>query len=281
LTITGGSSPQAPPGRLELTGGMSLTVLQELVLDGFFAVPCDLGAAQAKAVVGGESRPSKRVRNRALVRVPGPVRMIGSVDVDYASSEPLVLGGDFDNRSVGPNCFHWETGGVLLNGFGEQLFEVAGSDRGPHRAAGFESNFAMGSVEIATGATARFVNHFSNQTPELVAVGGDGGFDLSDYAQFLSCFRLSGPGGSLVPPCNAVWDFEGDVDVDLADLACFQRGFAPTVASTQEALYVDQLSLRSGGTMIIDHVTVYYGTLTDNGGVTQIKGNGRLAQLSE
>ena len=54
----------------------------------------------------------------------------------------------------------------------------------------------------------------------------DGNVDLVDYAEFPAC--LLGPGRGLASGCN-VFDFDGDVDVDLADFAGFQRVFGTVV----------------------------------------------------
>jgi len=51
---------------------------------------------------------------------------------------------------------------------------------------------------------------------------GDGIIDLADYVEFAGC--MAGPGEGLVAGC-AVFDFDDDSDVDLADFARFQQIF--------------------------------------------------------
>ncbi len=53
---------------------------------------------------------------------------------------------------------------------------------------------------------------------------GDGGVDLFDYAELNTC--TSGPGGEPVDPSCACFDFDEDQDIDLKDVAAFQRLFS-------------------------------------------------------
>ena len=55
---------------------------------------------------------------------------------------------------------------------------------------------------------------------------GDGTIDLEDYAEMPGC--MTGPGSALGTGCE-VFDFDGDVDVDVSDLARFQRIFGTTI----------------------------------------------------
>ena len=51
----------------------------------------------------------------------------------------------------------------------------------------------------------------------------DGLVDLDDYAQFAQCMLGSGPGiATPTPTCAAVFDFNGDADVDLEDFRTLQ-----------------------------------------------------------
>ena len=52
---------------------------------------------------------------------------------------------------------------------------------------------------------------------------GDGVIDLGDHAAFPAC--MTGPNNGPVAPACAVFDFEPDNDVDLADFAAFMRAF--------------------------------------------------------
>jgi glycosidase len=54
---------------------------------------------------------------------------------------------------------------------------------------------------------------------------GDGTVDLADYAGLSAC--LTGPGPTALAPGCPSFDFAGDVDVDLEDVAEFQRAMGP------------------------------------------------------
>ncbi len=51
----------------------------------------------------------------------------------------------------------------------------------------------------------------------------DGGINLLDYVELHAC--ASGPDGGVTPSC-ACFDHDDDQDVDLADVAEFQRTFS-------------------------------------------------------
>ena len=57
---------------------------------------------------------------------------------------------------------------------------------------------------------------------------GDGNVDLDDYHVFVNCFR--GPALNASPSCRAVFGFELDTHVDLADFAGFQNAYTGTRA---------------------------------------------------
>jgi hypothetical protein len=50
----------------------------------------------------------------------------------------------------------------------------------------------------------------------------DGGVNLFDYGDLIPC--LSGPGGAVAPHCRCQ-DIDRDGDLDLSDVALFQRSF--------------------------------------------------------
>ncbi len=53
----------------------------------------------------------------------------------------------------------------------------------------------------------------------------DGDVDLDDFALFAPC--MTGPDNGPYPEGCDAFDFDRDLDVDLADLAGFQRAFGP------------------------------------------------------
>ena len=78
---------------------------------------------------------------------------------EIGSTEPIVVEGNFDNQSTFPECFDC-LGGWLQIGPPppgerrrvEQFFEVAAQDLG-HAAAFADAEFAIGTLEVAPGAT--------------------------------------------------------------------------------------------------------------------------------
>ncbi len=58
---------------------------------------------------------------------------------------------------------------------------------------------------------------------------GSGTVDLSDYSLFVDC--VTGPAGAPVSPGCGPVDFDGDRDVDKADLGAFQGVFGVTLGS--------------------------------------------------
>ena len=53
----------------------------------------------------------------------------------------------------------------------------------------------------------------------------DGGVNRLDHDSFVACIDLSGPDGG-VPPACVCFDLDADSDVDLRDVAVFQRNFS-------------------------------------------------------
>lgn len=176
------TSPPASGGILELDDAMSLSAVGNIYVRGSDVANCN---AQDGEVIarGGVSPPPKlnisggsasrigvktlaRSGSEAVAAAPtGNLHLERIVEVSVRSSEPLVLLGDFDNRSTAPDRFDWLYGGVSLKGVVPQVFEVAGRDVGPSFAGIFpqeDSNFAMGKVHVGAGADVSFANAFAN-----------------------------------------------------------------------------------------------------------------------
>ncbi len=139
---------------------MSLTIIGDVILDGTLASPCDRASEASPRARGIIVPPKMAITDHALARTVS-LSLLRSVDVAQRSSNSLALGGDFNNYSTVAHCFDWESGGLTLDGSAEQAFEVAGRDLGPS-FDGFESNFAMGTVEVASGRRVRFADDFDN-----------------------------------------------------------------------------------------------------------------------
>ena len=161
--------------------------------------------------------------------------------INYDSSEPLNLGGDFDNHSTDEENFNWDEGGVRLNGALHKV-EAAGEDIGPW-PAGLEMNFAFGTLTLAADTTARIVDTFDNQQDgqadcdEALYVGllvvGPGSVLLTEgchlyYNELLNEGSIPGLGKDvlqILEPCLA--DLNGDGIVSAADLATLLGSWGP------------------------------------------------------
>jgi len=167
ITIGQGDIAGPAAGTMILEDSMSATTANDFVLDGRGAISCE----DVNPRGSSDTPPILRVRDTSSVSVQGDMCVWGSVDVVYDSTVPLQLGGNFDNQSLYPECFDWSSGGMLLGGGASrssqeaQVIEVAGRDLGAS-FAGFgtedDTNFAVGTIEIATGGAVTFVNRFPN-----------------------------------------------------------------------------------------------------------------------
>ncbi|MCK4340657.1 MAG: hypothetical protein KAY37_02895 [Phycisphaerae bacterium] len=90
----------------------------------------------------------------------GALRLIGAADITVEPGPTVTLAGDFDNQSNNAAVFDW-SGGLMLDGTAVQTFEVAGTDLGAV-PAGLADNFALGELELASGADVQFVDTFDN-----------------------------------------------------------------------------------------------------------------------
>ena len=178
-----GAPCDANGGEIILVDQMTLTGTGPLILDGSASLCLPYCAAVAGNVAGVTPPPKLRLSTRSSVILAGSVIagpatapalvMIGAVNVFIDSTVPVLLGGDFDNRSVVPHLFDWTAGKLTLDGTAAQTFEVAGINLGQTTEgyltdadALFDSclhpNYSMGTVEVALGASVTFANRFTN-----------------------------------------------------------------------------------------------------------------------
>ena len=143
-------------GSMTLTGTMELGSSGDLNLNG-----CALDDK------GSGTPPDFKVRNSSSTTIGGSVNICGGGSVDYSSSQPMVLGGDFDNQSTEPLIFDWSSGGLMMDGVSQSI-EAAGEDRGPW-PIGLLDNFAFGTLTLAPGTVVEVVNTFDNQQDGVVA----------------------------------------------------------------------------------------------------------------
>jgi hypothetical protein len=146
--------PAGEAGTVQLDGGMGLEAGGDFVL------------------IGSDDNctpPILRVADSSAMAVDGDIVVQGAGDILITSGAPLVLGGDFINESTRPEIFDWLDGALCIGacaGGGPapataHTFEVAGRDLGP-TPAGLGLNFAIGTLEISSGASVSFVDQFDN-----------------------------------------------------------------------------------------------------------------------
>ncbi len=181
------------------------------------------------AFLRGCTPPVLGISGNSTMDVNGLMRLEGQPDLTVDSTQPVTLGGDFENQSTEPVNFHWN-GQLTMDGATQNL-ELAGLDLGPNNPAGFVNNFSMGTLRIEPGRTVDFVNNFDNQ-------GGPGCEALYVHTLSLgagSTIRLHGcyvyyesivmePGAVVQPQGGALMSTHaGDLDnngsVNLTDVA--------------------------------------------------------------
>ena len=152
-------------GIFDLSDFMSASINGDLTIDGTQVVGAICGLAEEGSVAGGHTTPVVRIRNHASVDVLQNLVLLGAVGIVLLPTDPLTtpvtVSGDFDNRSIRPDCFSCRNGGFLLNGTSPQFFEVAGTDVGPVGSVD-GAEFVMGAVEVAAASAVTFRNSFDN-----------------------------------------------------------------------------------------------------------------------
>jgi len=140
-------------------------------MDGTNACPCDATASPCTpaGLRGGILPPPKfRAMDFSQAGVAGNFSLRNSVNVVYSTSQPLNLGGSFDNQATVPQCFDWANGRITMTNASSPpgpTFEVAGRDLGAVEAGfgnALDSNFALGRLEVISGARVTFTNAVAN-----------------------------------------------------------------------------------------------------------------------
>ncbi len=219
--------PPGPGATLRLEGSARVPIRRDLRLCKHRPVPGALS-------LGGCSPPvTLSVTDDSSVEVGGDL-VLGKdgSSVAYSSSVAMTLGGDFVNEITEPSHFGWE-GGLILDGSAAQTFEVAGEDRG-RDPAGFDSNFAMGMVEVAPGAVVTFHDAYpEGQDPCAQAlyvqdfvVRSGAAVTVSDCTIYYKSLWLECDASVTPQGCGAIHpvrgDVDGDSDCDLFDYRTFQ-----------------------------------------------------------
>jgi hypothetical protein len=92
----------------------------------------------------------------AEITIEGSFFVNGLARVKIGPFVDVSVSQNFDIQEIDPSLFDWADGSLLLNGV-NQVFEVAGEDRGPTHD-GFVDNYAMGTIEVAAGTHVRIQN---------------------------------------------------------------------------------------------------------------------------
>ncbi len=161
-------------GSVILQGSMDVETSGDMVLDGE-----DDGK-------GDCTPPDFESSDQSTASAGGDFIILGSGDIEYHSSEPLHLGGDFDNQSTDEHIFNWRDGGIRMNG-PLHTFEAAGEDRGPW-PAGLVDNFTIGTLILAEETNVQVVDAFDNQ---------EDGTTACDEALYVEVLEV-GPGATLI-----------------------------------------------------------------------------------
>ena len=219
------------PGSMILTDSMSVASNGNLILDGTNSGSCQRGRS--------DTPPILRVPGTSQVFVGADLQLVHSVELFVGSSAQMTIGGGFSNQSVYAECFDCLEGTLLLSGAAPQALEIAGEDRGAD-PAGFDENFAMGTVELEVDVVVDIVDVFDNQQD------GHTGCDEVLYVDTLilhagavlntdGCTvyynNLQNSGGSIPGLGSEVLNIAGadvddDGDVDLDDYSGFADCFA-------------------------------------------------------
>jgi hypothetical protein len=162
------------------------------------------GGTFAAAHLGGtDVQPGKRRRTTVSIGLIAAVS--NGVFIAPALTDHAGLAGE---PTMAISRFTIDAGGDMLSTGGD--FELSGTAGQPD--AGVLSG---GEFTLAGG-------FWFGQPPG--DGNGDGGVNLADYAELHTC--ASGPGGEPVDPSCACFDLDADQDVDMEDVAAFQRLFS-------------------------------------------------------
>jgi hypothetical protein len=110
--------------------------------------------------------PNLIVKDDAVIET-ATFEIVGTGQVEYTSTQPLELAGDFINHGIDPLGFGWLGGALYLGPWGGigpptvHAFEVAGRDEGA-KPTGYVVNFAMGMLTVGGAASVTFADEFDN-----------------------------------------------------------------------------------------------------------------------
>jgi hypothetical protein len=214
LAITTGS----PGGQMLLSNTMEATIAGRIDVIG-------CGGAPFRGCIP----PVLSLSDGSTLQGGAGMRFSGAVSVVVGSSAVVEIAGDFDNEATDAVLFDWDQGKIALSGTG-RTFELAGVNLGARNPQGFVNNFAMGTVELAAGASRTFTDTFDNAAGagcEALYVGNlvlNTGSTLTVDGCRVYYAARSGPGAVVIANDGALMstsagDLDGDSDADPADAA--------------------------------------------------------------
>ncbi|MCH7848581.1 MAG: hypothetical protein IIB53_09495, partial [Planctomycetes bacterium] len=156
----GGITPVLVSGSLEILGG---NMSGSVVASGSMTIETNLDLSLTRDIPGSRP-PCLAVSDDASVAVGQDFNIIGQIDLRVNSSLPIIVGGDFNNRSLDSTTFSWERGAIVLDGSSgstQQRFEAAGIDMGALPASTTD-NYTMGKITIASKANVVIEDAFDN-----------------------------------------------------------------------------------------------------------------------
>lgn len=217
-------------GHLSIDGGMEVNGNRSVGIVGCGphlargCVPPVLSAAAMSMLTVGQAA-------RARIALgDGDLTFNGLVQIDIGSNAIVTVYGNFKNECTDPFLFDWQ-GSLNLAG-AAQSFELAGADVGPRNPAGFQDNFAMGTLAIAANDVVDFVDQFDNVPAEgcealyvhMLTLGAGAAVRLHGCRVYYETLANHGAsvtleGGALMS--THAGDLNGDQAADLSDADIF------------------------------------------------------------
>ncbi|RME37420.1 MAG: hypothetical protein D6788_09500, partial [Planctomycetota bacterium] len=137
--------------------------------------------------VAGIVRPPKLIaRGAGKITVQGSLLLDGPVESRAEPGTSLALQGDFINRSSNPELFDWRDLLLILSGTTVQTFEVGANDLGQlsDTVTVDTAAFSIGTIQVNTGASVRFVDTFDND-PDNAGQDLNAGCNEAQYVRNL------------------------------------------------------------------------------------------------
>lgn len=157
-------------GLLDLSDGMAVVVSGNVLLDGRADYgPClhhhttqDEGRNTGEvAAVTFHTPPSIRMAGNSMLDVGSAFTITGSAGIVLSSTQPVTVGGNWENMSTEADCFDCSEGIVAMVGSEPQFFEAAATDEGPVELLE-QAHYVIGSLELLSDAQIIVRDAFDN-----------------------------------------------------------------------------------------------------------------------